>query len=229
MGARFAVVFGSSTRAAAVVLAAFFLGMALGNWLGGRFAVRTRAAALRCYAWIELAVAAAALACSAGSRSIARSIPRCTARRRNRPVALTAVQLGLAALALAPPCIGLGATLPLMSRAVVESQAHLGRRLGTVYALNTVGGVVGVILSGFWLPVAIGVRGSLFVAAALNAAAAIAAWVAARGLRRGRRASAGAGLGRARALRGAGAPLALVAAGSGSARSRSRSCSRTCW
>ena len=57
------------------------------------------------------------------------------------PAALSALQLGLAALALGPPCIGMGATLPLMSRAVVASEAHLGRRLGFVYALNTFGGV----------------------------------------------------------------------------------------
>src|SRR3990170_4582630 len=57
----FGLVFGSTTRAAAVVLAAFFLGMALGNWLGARFAATTRGMALRSYAWIELAVAVAAL------------------------------------------------------------------------------------------------------------------------------------------------------------------------
>ena len=34
----FGLVFGSSTRAAAIVLAAFFFGMALGNWQGGRLA-----------------------------------------------------------------------------------------------------------------------------------------------------------------------------------------------
>jgi spermidine synthase len=211
----FGVVFGSSTRAAAVVLAAYFLGMALGNALGGRFAVRTRAAALRCYAWVELAVAAAALAVLpwlALYRALYPALYRATSEA---PGGLTAVQLGLAALALAPPCIGLGATLPLMSRAVVASEVHLGRRLSLVYALNTIGGVVGVIVSGFWLPVAIGVRGSLLAAAALNVGAAIAALVAARGLAAAAvapllPASAGAG-----DRRGAGLPIAVVAAASG--------------
>ena len=211
----FGIVFGSSTRAAAVVLAAYFLGMALGNWLGGRFAVRTRASALRCYAWVELAVAAAALAVLPWLALYRALYPALYGATLESPGALTAVQLGLAAIALAPPCIGLGATLPLMSRAVVASEAHLGGRLGPVYALNTIGGVVGVILSGFWLPVAIGVRGSIFAAAALNVAAAIAALVAARGLTAAAApplhpAAAGAG-DRCRA----GPAIAIVAAASG--------------
>ena len=121
------------------------------------------------------------------------------------PGALSALQLGLAALALGPPCIGMGATLPLMSRAVVASEAHLGRRLGFVYALNTFGGVAGVLLSGFWLPVAVGVRGSMFVAAALNVVAALAALAAAG------------------SLAAAEAPRAAPAAGAGPAARRWRS------
>jgi spermidine synthase len=178
----FGLVFGSSTRAAAVVLAAFFLGMAIGNWAGGRFAEGTRAAALRRYAWLELAIAGAALAALAWLALYHGVYPGLYQATFESPGALSALQLALAVLALGPPCVAMGATLPLMSRAVVASEAHVGRRLGSVYALNTFGGVAGVLLSGFWLPVAIGVRGSMFAAAALNGVAAAAAFVAARGL-----------------------------------------------
>ena len=94
----FGLVLGSSTRAAAVVLATFFLGMAIGNWAGGRFAASTRSAALRSYAWIELAVAAAALA----RARLAGALPRASTPALYRatfesPGALTALQLGLAA------------------------------------------------------------------------------------------------------------------------------------
>jgi spermidine synthase len=210
----FGLVFGSSTRAAAVVLAAFFLGMAVGNWLGGRFAAGTRAAALRSYARLELAVAVAALAVL-GWLALYRAIyPGLYQATFESPGALSALQLGLAALALGPPCIAMGATLPLMSRAVVATEGHLGRRLGSVYALNTLGGVAGVILSGFWLPVAVGVRGSMGIAAALNVGAALAAFAAARGLG-GDGAAAAAPRPSAAGLRGAWLPLAGVAAASG--------------
>ena len=210
----FGLVLGSSTRAASLVLATFFLGMAVGNWAGGRIAGTTRAAALRTYAWIELAVAAAALLVLGWLALYHGVYPALYRATLESPGALSAVQLGLAALALGPPCIGMGATLPLMSRAVVASEAHLGRRLGFVYALNTFGGVLGVILSGFWLPIAVGVRGSMFVAAALNVAAALAARAAARGLD-APAAPAAAPLVAPPRLTGAVLPLALVATASG--------------
>jgi spermidine synthase len=178
----FGLVFGSTTRAAAIVLAAFFLGMALGNWAGARFATTTRRAALRVYAWLELAIAVAALVVLAWLALYHRAYPHLYRATFDTPAALSLLQLALAALALAPPCIAMGATLPLMSRAVVAGEAHLGRRIGFVYALNTLGGVTGVLLAGFWLPVAVGVRGSMFLAAGLNVAAALAAFGAARGL-----------------------------------------------
>jgi spermidine synthase len=178
----FGLVFGSTTRAAAIVLAAFFLGMAVGNWVGARFAGTTRRAALRGYAWLELGVAAAALLVLGWLALYHGAYPLLYRATYASPAALSALQLALAALALGPPCLGMGATLPLMSRAVVTSEAHLGRRLGFVYALNTLGGVAGVLLAGFWLPVALGVRGSMFLAALLNVAAALAAFRAAGGL-----------------------------------------------
>jgi spermidine synthase len=178
----FGLVLGSTTRAAAVVLAAFFLGMGIGNWAGGRFARTTRAAALRSYAWIEIAVAATALLVLGWLQLYNGVYPALYRATFESPGTLTALQLALTVLALAPPCIGMGATLPLMSRAVVSSEAHVGRRLGVVYALNTFGGVAGVIASGFWLPVAVGVRGSVFVAAALNGVAALGALAVTRGL-----------------------------------------------
>ena len=178
----FGLVFGSTTRAASVVLAGFFLGMAVGNWLGGRLATGTRAAALRSYAWLELAVAGAALLVLGWLQLYHGFYPTLYQATFDSPAALSTLQLVLAALALGPPCVAMGATLPLMSRAVVASGSRIGRRLGIVYALNTFGGVAGVLLSGFWLPVALGVRGSMGLAALLNVAAAGAALLVARHL-----------------------------------------------
>ncbi|HEY8154749.1 MAG TPA: fused MFS/spermidine synthase [Myxococcota bacterium] len=178
----FGLVFGSTTRAAAVVLAAFFLGMAGGNWLGGRFAAAPRATALRRYAGVELAIAAAALLVIGWLHLYHAIFPLLYRATQDAPLLLAGLQLVLVAAALVPPSLGLGATLPLMSRAVVSRDEHLGRRLGFAYAVNTAGGVAGVLVSGFWLPIGIGVRGGMLLAAALNLAAALGALAAARGL-----------------------------------------------
>jgi spermidine synthase len=209
----FGLVVGGTTRAAAVVLAAFFGGMALGNWLGGRFALTSRAAALRGYAFLELAVAASALLVLGWLALYHGAYPGLYRATLETPAGLTALQLALAAAALGPPCIGMGATLPLMSRAVVTGERLLGRRIAFVYALNTFGGVVGVLLSGFWLPVALGVRGSLLLAALLNVVAALGALATARGI--GEAAGVTPGAADAGARVRVALPLALVATASG--------------
>ncbi len=178
----FGLVFGSTTRAAAVVLATFFLGMAAGNWLGARWAAVARATALRRYAWVELAIAACALLVLGWLRLYHDVFPVLYRATQDAPAQLAGLQLVLVGAALGPPCLALGATLPLMARAVVTREEHLGRRLGFAYAVNTAGGVLGVLVSGFWLPVAVGVRGAVFLAAALNLVAALGALAAARGL-----------------------------------------------
>ena len=213
----FGVVFGSTTRSAAVVLAAFFLGMAGGNWIGARAAATSRAAALRTYAWVELTIAAGALGVLAWLRLYHAIFPVLYRATLDAPAELATLQLVLVAVALGPPCMGMGATLPLMSRAVVSRERHLGRRLGFAYALNTAGGVGGVLVSGFWLPVAVGVRGAMLLAAVLNLVAAFAALVAVRGLAAERELwvpEPGARAARP-TLRGEALPFACVAAASG--------------
>jgi len=171
----FSLVFGSSTRAASVVLASFFSGMAIGNLLGGRLARRSRSGALLGYALAELAIAAGALLVLAWLAVYRAGYPALYQSRLGTGPGLTALQLLLAFAAMAPPCAAMGATLPLISHALVSHAGHLGRRVGGVYALNTLGAAAGVLLSGFLLPVWIGTRASVYLAAWVNAAVGAAA------------------------------------------------------
>src|SRR3990172_7230687 len=116
-------VFGSTTLAISTVLATFMGGLALGSWLGGRYADRTRRGALASYALCELGIAACALVI---------------------PLALGG--FALSGLVLVAPTTLMGATLPILARHVVRTRADfgvLGRRVGTLYAANTAGAVFG--------------------------------------------------------------------------------------
>lgn len=148
----FSLVFGSTTRAASAVLAAFFFGMAIGNMLGGRWA-KDRAGALLRYGLAEFAIALGALIVIAWVNFYQAHYPELYQSRLAAGGGLTVIQLLLAFLAMAPPCVAMGATLPLISRAIVVHTGHLGRRVGGIYALNTLGATAGVLLSGFILPV----------------------------------------------------------------------------
>lgn len=74
------------------------------------------------------------------------------------------------------PTTLLGAAFPLALRLSVDSQ-QVGRDVGTVVALNTLGGIAGVMLTGFVLVPGIGLIRTLVVLALLAAAVGcVAAW-----------------------------------------------------
>src|SRR3989442_10902679 len=77
------------------------------------------------------------------------------------------------ALALLPATLCLGATLPVLGHALAASS--VGKRGGLLYALNTLGGAVGIAALGFGLPARIGVTASYF---AVSGASALAGLVA---------------------------------------------------
>ena len=62
----------------------------------------------------------------------------------------------------------MGATLPLLSRHFVRATRELrrlGTRIGTLYAINTFGAVVGTFVAGFVLLPGVGVRADQHAAA----------------------------------------------------------------
>jgi spermidine synthase len=175
----FGLVFGSTTRAAAAVLAAFFTGLALGSWLGGRLAAG-RTASLRRYGIAELAIAGGALLVAAWLALFRAAYPALYASPVGSGAGLVVCQLLLAFVALAPPCVAMGTTLPLITRALVTSPAHFGRRVAGAYALNTLGATSGAVLAGFVLPAHVGVLRSVWAAAAVNVAVGAASLLLAR-------------------------------------------------
>ena len=62
----------------------------------------------------------------------------------------------------------MGATLPVLSRFFVRSFAQFGRRVGDLYATNTLGAVIGCAAGGFLLIPTFGMRATVFVAARVN-------------------------------------------------------------
>lgn len=163
----FALVLGSTTRAASAVLGAFFLGMAMGNRLAGRRAWHG-AIAIRAYGIAELAIAASSLCIPIWLAVYETAYPHLYAWAGESRWMLTATQIGLALMAMGPPCIAMGATLPLVAGALARDPSRFAARVGTAYALNTLGALLGALASGFLLPPWLGVADSLRLAAGIN-------------------------------------------------------------
>jgi predicted membrane-bound spermidine synthase len=164
--------FGVNVESVTVVVTAFMVGLGLGSLLGGALS-RWRVPLLPLLAVIELATAAFGLASPAIFDAAAE-------RLLGTSLAVTAA----ASLALVIlPTLLMGATLPLLVGHLVRRTAEVGGSVGLLYHVNTLGAGAACLVSAAVLFPFLGMRGSLAVAAAMNAAVAIGA-VAAH-LRRG--------------------------------------------
>lgn len=161
------LVFGATTLAVSTVLAVFMGGLAFGSLTGGRWADRTKRP-LRLYAWLELAIGLYGLAIPflfSWLPSIYQPLWRTAGLSF---FTLSLVRFVLAGLVLAVPTVLMGATLPVLSRVVARRAEAVGRDVGMLYTVNTVGAVLGASIAGLFLIPSIGMAGTTAVAAVLN-------------------------------------------------------------
>jgi len=178
-----ALVLGSSIYSFGIVLLAFLLGIALGSAVASALVPRItrpfRALAITQFGAVVSLVALYLyidhLSLWFGSLILA-WFPDYGAH-------VTGVKLLMFVIALAvslPPTVFLGATFPLTVKAVVGDTRHVGEEVGRLYAVNTIGAILGSFISAFvLLPVMSRIGGgrgmeiSLMVSLALHGFAAI--------------------------------------------------------
>ncbi len=161
---------GSAATAQVLVLCLFMGGMAIGALLCARWLARI-ARPVRVYGVIEAAIGIYALAfpwLTAGVLSLCYDhlFPALGGGS-----AVTVAKWGLAGLLILPPCVLLGMTFPLMSAGILRRDpARSGEILSFLYFSNSIGAALGALLTGFVFVGALGLPGTLAVAAALNLA-----------------------------------------------------------
>src|SRR5262245_11754644 len=175
-------VIGNTTFALGTVVGVFMGGLALGAWAGGRAADRRSCAALlRLYGVLEAGIAVSAAAVPfliAASEPLFRVLWNAVGDVTAVYAALRVILVGLV---LVVPTTLMGATLPVLTRFLSDSSVASAGEAGRAYAINTLGGVAGALLSGLWLIPSIGLRATTLVAVGLNVAIAAAAVALARG------------------------------------------------
>lgn len=173
-------VLGGSAVAVSTILAVFFAGLGLGSLFGGRIADRLRNP-LAAYGIAELIIAAAALATPfllSASGAIYLGLYRALG---DQPGLVLLGRALATAVILIVPTTMMGATLPLVSRFYVRRVDHLGRGLGLLYGVNTLGGMLGAGFVGYVSILEFGVRNSFYVAVTANIVAALTALILSRG------------------------------------------------
>lgn len=158
---------GCASAATAIVLAVFMAGMGVGSWLSARFADQTTRP-VRVYAFLELGVVALGLAPLCELGWMATLFGKLALWWGPVSPGLDLARFVAAVTAIGPPTVLMGASFPLVVRALAGSPASLGRHTASAYAANALGGVCGTLLGGFLLIETLGLRGTCLTAGALG-------------------------------------------------------------
>ena len=149
---------GTTPAAVGVVLGAFMGGMAIGSLAAGLRFVTHRDPIL-VYALLGGWAGAYGLA----SPGLLRAVE----------VAPPELRFGVALLVLLPATVAMGASLPVLSRALEQGTSHPAVVVGHLYAANTAGAFLGPIAAVFYLFPAFGLHDTLVIAAGIDLAVSI--------------------------------------------------------
>jgi len=170
------LVFGATTVAISAVLAAFMGGLALGSTLAARFAARIKRP-VRSYAFIEIAVGLYALAVPLLFRGIDRVYAQVWQHSHSGFYGFALSRFLLASAVLLIPTALMGATLPVLVAALQRSSKNIANAIARLYTWNLTGAILGVIAAGFFLLPQFGVRSTIWIAAAINLAIGLTAFL----------------------------------------------------
>jgi spermidine synthase len=168
------LVLGATSVSLAILLTSFMGGMCLGSLALPRLLSPERHP-LRVYAVLELLIGACGLAIPWAMPLVSQVYCAVAQPGDGDLVARSIVALIL----LLPPTFLMGATLPAIARWVKATQAGLSD-LGFFYGANTLGAVLGSLLSGLCLLPFFDVMVATWIAVAINVSVAVSAWMLAR-------------------------------------------------
>ena len=176
------LVFGATTFAVSTVLTAFMGGLALGSYYFGRRS-ETVTRPLRLYGLLEIGIGVYGLAVPL----IFATLPTVYHSFWSLHLsffALSIVRFVFATLVLIVPTALMGATLPVLSSFYARDIGRIGLRVGSLYAINTFGAVLGAAATGFVLIPLLGMKAATFTAAAMNILLGIVALLVSRRVER---------------------------------------------
>lgn len=161
---------GSSTYAFAIMLVTFLIGIALGSSWAGRFRPR---ASLRMLGVIQLSVALGALVFLVGylfAPYVLVALIR--ALYYSFPAVLT-IQFTVSFSLMICATFFMGAMFPIGAQLYSNRPGAMGRRIGGIYSVNTVGAILGSLMAGFVLIPSIGTERTILTGLLLNSAVAV--------------------------------------------------------
>jgi spermidine synthase len=164
---RLTLIFGITVYSISTVLVAFMAGLALGSILFGS-RIDKRNDPLRIYACLEIGIGISALLLPLALAGLNPAYRFLYQKTGASLYSMSLIKFLMSAAVLIVPTTLMGATLPVLSKFIVNSVDRTGERIGALYAVNTLGAVCGCFLAGFILLGWIGLTHSEWLAASIN-------------------------------------------------------------
>ena len=159
--------FGVDLQSVTIIISVFMFGLGIGGLIGGYLADKFNRSLLMFYIIIELNIALFGIAS-----------PWLIEALGNYFISNNQIITAVASfIVLSIPTTLMGATFPIIVTYVNTLHHHIGRSVGELYCVNTIGGAMGAYLSGFALLHYIDVVQSIILAAIINLVIAIVALV----------------------------------------------------
>ncbi|MBT6691638.1 fused MFS/spermidine synthase [Candidatus Parcubacteria bacterium] len=168
--------FGNSVYSATAVVASFMLGLGIGSYILGKYSDKIKSK-LGFYGVLEICIA---LSSGLGYFFLSRYIYDFYSIFYHDPSgSLLAVKFLLASFVVFIPALFMGGTFPVILSFFAKEDSIKGVT-SKLYGINTLGAVLGTILSGFFLLELIGIKATFIVAMALNIIIGLWAIIAAK-------------------------------------------------
>jgi spermidine synthase len=158
--------FGNGVWASSIVLSSFMAGLALGNGLAARYGGRARRP-VRIYAFLEIAIALSGVALVWALPLFTEGMAALMRPVLEWPWVLNPLRFLVGFALLVTPATAMGATLPILVKALRARDSNYGSVLGRLYGVNTLGAVTGSLVGEVLLIDWLGIRGTAAVAGGL--------------------------------------------------------------
>ena len=175
-----ALVVGASQIALSTVLTSFFLGLALGSLVVGKYWRSRRYSPLFVYGIFEAGIGLYAFAFPLLFAGVESAYAALYGVAAGSAAALFLLRFALLFVLFLLPTFFMGGTLPLLLDGLVERDAAVGSHTSVLYGLNIAGAVLGVLLTGYLAIPSLGMNGTSMAAGAGNLAIAALALLAFR-------------------------------------------------
>ncbi|KKK63194.1 hypothetical protein LCGC14_2996740, partial [marine sediment metagenome] len=167
-----ALILGSTTYALSTMLATFMAGLAIGGFLGGRVADRSKDL-IMIFAGLEFLIGLFGLI----TLPLISIMPKLYIIFYKwfhlAPTLYYVSQFILCSIVMIIPTTLMGATFPVVSRLLATKMDDMGKWVGNAYSANTTGAIVGSLAAGFLLIPLVGVSTTTLIAASLNLLVAV--------------------------------------------------------